>query len=206
VAEDVGPARTRKTIGGWRNTNIAGEPLRTDDLSSRLTQVMGYQRTICQVHAADYALRQINGVIDPAVSRARETKKAMTTQAAEMIAGLHWADFETLVDLIFARSGWQRVSRVGENQKDVDLIIEQPATGDTAFVQVKSKARQAVLDDYIDRFRSSGIFDRMFFVCHTPEGQLSADDAASVHIWTGERLADAAVKAGLFDWLIEQST
>ena len=80
----------------------------------------------------------------------------MTEVAAKLIAGLHWAEFETLVDLIFARSGWQRVSRVGGTLADVDLILEQPVTGETAFVQVKSKAGQSVLDDYIGRFRRSG--------------------------------------------------
>ena len=99
----------------------------------------------------------------------------------------------------------QRVSKVGETQKDVDLILEQPATGETAFVQVKSKAGQAVLDDHVERFRRSGIFDRMFFVCHTPKGTLTVSDSAPIHLWTGNRLADAAIKAGLFDWLIEQS-
>ncbi len=62
-----------------------------------------------------------------------------------------------------------------------------------------------MLDDYIGRFRRSGKYDRMFFVCHSPAGTLSVDDTASVHIWAGDRLADAAVKAGLFDWLTERS-
>ena len=78
-------------------------------------------------------------------------------------------------------------------------------TGETAFVQVKSKAGQAVLDDYIRRFRRGRIYDRMFFICHSPTGTLSLDDTAAVHIWTGDRLADASVKAGLFDWLTERS-
>ncbi len=129
----------------------------------------------------------------------------MIVVANEMIAGLHWTDFETLVDLIFARTGWQRISRVGGTQADTDLVLEQPTTGETAFVQVKSKAGQAVLDDYIGRFRRSGTYDRMFFVCHSPAGTLSVDDTAGVHIWAGDRLADAAVKAGLFDWLTERS-
>ena len=38
---------------------------------------------------------------------------------------------------------------------DVDLVLDQPATGETAFVQVKSKAGQSVLDDYIGRFRQA---------------------------------------------------
>ncbi len=139
------------------------------------------------------------------VARAREARQAIVAVASELIAGLHWADFETLVDLIFSRSGWQRVSRVGGTQADVDLVLEQPATGETAFVQVKSRAGQSVLDDYIGRFRRSETYDRMFFVCHTPKGAFSVGDDASVHVWASDRLADAAVKACLFDWLIERS-
>jgi hypothetical protein len=150
-------------------------------------------------------IRQSNGEEAPVMARARTARTALVTVAREMIAGLHWADFETLVDLIFARTGWQRVSRVGETLSDVDLILEQPATGETAFVQVKSTARQAVLDDYADRFRRSGLCDRMFFVCHTPRGPLSAGDTARLHVWAGDRLAEAAVKAGLFAWLTERS-
>lgn len=102
--------------------------------------------------------------------------------------------------------GWQRVSRVGEKLTDVDLILEQPATADIAFVQVKSKASQAVLDDYVDRFVKSEAYDRMFFVCYSPKGPLSIDDRDNLHVWAGDRLANAAVKAGLFDWLIEKTT
>ena len=203
--EDGQAARSRKTIDGWRKVNIEGVPLRVDTLSSRLTQVGAYRQTICSVKAGDYLLRRINGIDEPVVARAREARKAMMATSAEMIAALHWADFETLVDLIFARSGWQRVSRVGEALIDVDLILEQPTTGETAFVQVKSRAGQAELDDYIGRFRRSGAYDRLFFVCHTPTGRLTADWGEQVHIWVGDRLADVAVKAGLFDWLIERS-
>ena len=122
-----------------------------------------------------------------------------------MIAALHWADFETMVDLIFARTGWQRVSRVGETQTDVDLVLEQPTIGEKALVQVKSKARQATLDDYIDRYRQSGAYQRFFFVCHSPSKALDPVDDDRIHVWSGKRLADAAVGAGLFDWLVERS-
>ena len=85
------------------------------------------------------------------------------------------------------------------------MVLEQPTIGEKAFVQVKSKAGQAVLDDYAGRFRRSGAYDRMFFVCHSPTSALSVDAGAGVPIWTGDQLADAAVKAGLFDWLTERS-
>ena len=205
VEEDGQGARMRRTVDGWNKVNIQGEPLRIDDLSTRLTQVAAYRQTVCKVKASDYLLRRINGIEEPVVARAREARAAMIVVATEMISGLHWADFETLVDLIFARTGWQRISRVGGTQADTDLVLEQPTTGETAFVQVKSKAGQAVLNDYIGRFRRSGTYDRMFFVCHSPAGTLSVDDTAGVHIWAGDRLADVAVKAGLFDWLTERS-
>lgn len=205
VEDDRQGTRMRKTVDGWQKVNIRGEPLRIDDLSTRLTQVAAYRQTICRVKASDYLLRRINGIEEPVVARAREARAAMIVVATEMISGLHWADFETLVDLIFARSGWQRTSRVGGTQANTDLVLEQPTTGETAFVQVKSKAAQAVLDDYIGRYRRNGTYDRMFFVCHSPTGNLSLDDPAGVHIWAGDRLADAAVKSGLFDWLAERS-
>ena len=113
VEEDGQGARMRKTVDGWHKVNIQGEPLRIDDLSTRLTQVAAYRQTVCRVKASDYLLRRINAIEEPVVARAREARAAMIAVATEMISGLHWADFETLVDLIFARTGWQRVSRVG---------------------------------------------------------------------------------------------
>jgi len=61
-----------------------------------------------------------------------------------------------------------------------------------------------VLDDYVERYRRSGAYQRLFFVCHSPKGALDAGDGEGLHIWAGDRLADAAVKAGLFDWLVER--
>lgn len=203
--EDGRGARMRKARGGWHKTNINGRLLQIDGLSTRLTQVAAYRQTICSVKAAGYLLRRINGIEEPIVAAARKARIAMVDAAAKMVSGLHWADFETMVDLIFARSGWQRVSLVGGAQKDVDLVLEQPTTGEKAFVQVKSKAGQAVLDDYVDRFRQSGAYERLFFVCHSPSGALSTDGDARLHVWAGPHLADAAVKAGLFDWLIERT-
>ncbi len=203
--DDACGGRIRKAIDGWRKTDIRGKPLGIDGLSTILTQVAAYRQTICRVKAADYLLRRINAVDEPVVVRAREARRAMVAVATEMIGALHWSDFETLVDLIFARSGWQRVSRVGEALTDVDLILEQPTTGEKAFIQVKSKAGQSVLDDYIDRFRRSGTYDRLFFVCHSPRGPLSTEGDARLHVWAGDRLAEAAVRAGLFDWLTERT-
>ena len=181
-----------------------GEGLSTLSLSSRLTQVQAYQRTICKVSAAGYLLRRINGFEEPAVARARAARDEAVVAAEALIAGLHWADFEVLADLLLGRSGWRRVSALGGTQADVDLVVEQPATGERGFVQVKSRATQGVLDASIAAYRASGAYARMFFVCHSPAGRLSAD-GPDVHVMTDTALARRAIDAGLLDWLMERN-
>lgn len=109
------PSRKRVTLSGWRKTDISGKSLKAANLSSKLTKVQGFRGTICRIAEEQYLLRRINGDVEPIVARANEARRAVTLLTLEMIHGLDWADFETLADLIFARSGWQRFSRVGEN-------------------------------------------------------------------------------------------
>lgn len=122
-----------------------------------------------------------------------------------MIRQLDWRDFETLVDLIFARGGWQRSSVLGKDQVDVDLILAQPTIGETAWVQIKSKTSQAELNDYLGRFRRDGSCDRFFFVCHSASGALSLPTEPGLHLWSDGRLSEAAIDAGLYSWLIDRS-
>lgn len=197
------PNRCRATIGGWKKTDIELHPLRIGSLSSRLTQLAAYRATICAVKASDYLLRQINCQPDPMVVAARDTQEKLFQSAVKMIESLHWRDFEILTDLIFARSGWIRSTEVGGSLSDVDMLLEQPTIGERAFVQVKSRASQSVLDDYLERFAESGC-DRFFFVCHSPVGKLSMTGEKK-HLFVGRTLAEKAVQNGLFDWLIQRN-
>lgn len=196
--------RARPTIGPWSNTNTHGELLRQIDLSTRLTQVAAYRQTLCGVQDEDYLVRKINGEVEPIVSQAKAAEAALIEIAKDIIAGLHWRDFELLVDLIFAHSGWRRISEVGGSLKDIDLAIEQPATGERAFVQVKSRADNTVFRDYLERFRTDPSYDRMFFVCHSPKGFLEPEVGNDVSVWSGPQLAQMTVKAGLFDWVVKR--
>jgi hypothetical protein len=197
--------RVRKTIGGWRNTDTRGVPLKIDTLSTRLTQVGSYRRTICGVGARDYLLRRINGGVEPLVQKGRSARRAMLGVMTEAIEALHWEDFETLVDVIFARSGWHRASALGGKQAVVDLVLEQPTTGEKAAVQVKSRADQGRLDMFIERADAVGTYDRLFFACHSPTGKLAApDERDDIHVWSGERLAETAWRTGLADWVMEK--
>ena len=195
--------RMRKVIGHWSKSDLQGHPLVITTLSTRLTRVRGYRQTICGVSAEGYLLDRINGRENPIVKQGEKARADLLVVAGEAIAHLDWADFETMVDLIFARSGYQRVSTLGGVQADVDLILEHPATAERSFVQVKSSADQSVLDDYLARFEASSL-NRMFFVCHSPTGPLRAERRGDVHVWTGVKLAERAVDSGLFGWLMDR--
>src|SRR5450755_2603417 len=88
---------------------------------------------------------------------------------------------------------------------DFGGIVEQGVTQETAMVQVKSAASQAVLDDYIRRFEASGEFSRLIFVCHSPKGTLKVTSRKDVILWARSSLAETAVRHGLIDWLIARA-
>lgn len=163
----------------------------------------GFRRSFCKVAAADYAVRRINAVASPLLLKAQAAEAALVAVAQELIGELHPSDFELLVDLIFARSGWRRVGALGGVQADADLMLVHQATGERAFVQVKSRADAGVFADYVRRYRQSAGLSRMFFVCHTPHGEWPVEP--DIAIWRGETLAAQAVGAGLFGWLSEST-
>ena len=197
--------RVRQSIGGWRNTDINGKPLKANLLSTKLTKVAAYRRTVCGVDAQDYLLRRINGIEEPLVAQSKQAQADLVSVIAAAVGTLHWADFETLVDVLFARSGWHRASALGGSQKLVDLVLEQPTTGECAAVQVKSSASQATLDRYIGLIDEAGTFSRFFFICHSPQGNVvPPGDRDDVHVWSDKDLATAAVRVGLADWIIEK--
>ncbi|WP_199699156.1 restriction endonuclease [Oleomonas cavernae] len=200
-----GPSRYRKTRDGWHGHSLGGEPLVTRNLSSALTRTAGFRMSICSIDRADYLLRRIRDEQDPLHDKAMALKGQMQDIALQMIRQLHWEEFETLVDLIFARGGWRRTSLLGQNMPDVDLVLDQPVSGETAWVQVKTGTDQAALDDYLDRFARDGSCDRFFFVCHSPAGKLAIPDLPRHHLWTGDDLAGKAIDVGLFDWLLERT-
>ena len=202
---ESGPLRFRRTICGWSRSSLAGEPLAVRSLSSSLTRVAGFRQTICAVEREAYLLRRIRGEEEPLLAEARKLSAEMEALAGKMIAALDWRDFEIMVDLLFARGGWQLQSALGEGEVDIDLLLDNPSTGETAWVQVKSSAAQATLDDYLDRFRRDGGSGHFFFVCHSPKGTLTLPTERGLHLWAGERLARTAIAAGLFDWLIERT-
>ena len=198
-------ARMRRTIEPWRNTDAKGTVLEQCSLGTRLTKVAAYRQTLCGVESVEYLMRRLAGEEEPIVREALGVRSTMVASAGKLIAALHWADFETLVDLLLSRSGWHRVSALGGTMKDADLVVEQTVTGETALVQVKSRASQAVLDDYVERFDANPGWSRLIFVCHSPASSFSPPDRPDVLTWTRNGLAEATIRNGLFDWLISRA-
>jgi hypothetical protein len=92
---------------------------------------------------------------------------------------------------------------VGRVQKTVDLELLLPSTGERAFVQIKSQANAASLQDYATRFEQADLYDRMFFVWHT--GHVAEkDEADDITLIGPERLARMCLDAGLASWLREK--
>jgi hypothetical protein len=121
-----------------------------------------------------------------------------------MIRRLQPDEFEIMVELIFARNGWRRTGSIGGNQADIDIMLEHPVTEETAWVQVKSSCSQSVIDDYCGRFKRNKAASRCFLAVHSPEGQLHPPEVSNFHLWSDVRLAERALDAGLFDWLLQR--
>ena len=193
----------RSTLHGWHNASIGGSLLTADRLSGRLLKVQMFRGTICDVGAADYLLRRLSDELSPEVAAAEEAERALTTAIIPLMRLLTWQDFELLVDLVFSSSGWRRLSQVGRTQKTIDLELLLPSTAERAFVQVKSQATRASLDDYAGRLAEAEAYDRMFFVWHT--GNIPENEGPEGVILLGpQRLARMVLDAGLSSWLREK--
>lgn len=197
-------SRLRRT-GGWSNRSETGQELRMNDLSGRLTRSAAYRQTICDItgDALEYLMRKIKGQDMPAVAEAREARDTLLDKTKALIGLLTWQDFELFVDILFTKSGWVRVSDTGKTMKDIDIELFLPVTGEKALVQIKSKTTQAELDEYAQNLKEHGS-DQIFYVYHAPPALLDGGHE-SVRLMNIDALAQAALRTGLVDWLIEKS-
>lgn len=119
-----------------------------------------------------------------------------------MMRRLTPGDFELLVDLIFAASGWRRLGGVGGTAKLVDMELLLPTTGERAFVQVKSEAKQKEFnEEYAETFTQMSQFGRMFYAFHS--GDVRCGDE-TITVLGPNRLASMVMDAGLASWLMRR--
>jgi hypothetical protein len=64
---------------------------------------------------------------------------------AQLIQRLDDKDFENLVDMVFTAGGWRRIGGVGGTEKNIDIELQQPVTGEFVMVKVKSKCSPKII-------------------------------------------------------------
>lgn len=186
----------------WSDESIKGKKLVMRNLPGTVTRTAGFRATVCEPMGQEAILRIIRGEIDADVTKSESARGAYTKAVLKLIERLPWQDFEDLISLILDRTGWRRISAHNPISEGTDVDAENPATGEVAFVQVKSVADQGVLNDYVDRFKKRSDCARMIFAVHTPKGTLvPPPEFPTVHLWTGDRIAELVVRLGLGDWL-----
>jgi len=194
----------RKAIPGWSSCDIHGSPLTIENIDGRVTKVQGYRGTICEVELNNYVIRKINGETQPEVEAARQSLRGLELDIEDLIRGLWWKDFELLVELIFSRSGWQRISVLGKTEKDIDIDMFSPVAQKRAFVQVKSSTSATEIRGCYELFKEYVEYNEMYFIFHTLNGSLedALIGAERLHLWDISRIAELVILAGLVDWLI----
>lgn len=205
-ADDKSEASSYRGMAGtgWSNLDAKGNELRIETLSGKLTKTAGYRQTICALGEEEetYLRDRLAGKVSPDIESAEVAKRSLIEAMKVLIKSLTWRDFELLIELIFANSGWRRTSATGGSQKTTDLDLLNPVTGDMAFVQVKSKTSQTQLLEYQSlHSQERGSFDRMYFVYHSGKIDRSALDDSTT-LWNVHDVAAQVVQNGLVDWVI----
>lgn len=192
----------RKVRGAWSKVDCKGNELNRRSLSGAINAASRVQSTTHLLSAHKQLLRRLNGESPQSVLDAEAAYRGLIDSVKPLIGELTWQDFEVLADLITTASGWRRNNQRGGVEKTIDLDLELPLTGETAFAQIKAKSKQAELDSYVEQAAErEGV--KMFFIHNSPH-ELSTD-APNVYVIGRDRLAELIVKLGFVEWLVDKA-
>jgi hypothetical protein len=200
--------KVRRVKDHWHDADLLGRRLFKTHLSGKLLAVQGFQGTICSVGAESYVLNKINATLPPPVAAAQTALDSLQDSLIPLIQSLHPKDFEVFVDLIFRQAGWQRSGDVGGIERDIDLDLLSPVTGERIAVQLKSRATLDGYEDYRRRFSDMRGYARFYFVTHSPSRDLEQaaipqGDSAFIY-WGPQQLAQLGARNGLTGWLMDK--
>ena len=198
--------KLRKVKGKWQSTDINGKDLFVENLSGELLQTQGYQSAICEVKAANYAVKKINGEELPEVLKVKEVVQSLRNSLSFLVKKLTPKDFEVLVDLIFRNAGCQRVSMIGGTQKTKDIELLAPVTGERYLVQVKSRSSLSQFIEYKKYFEEMKGYDKCYYVVHSPDNDLEKyrTDNGKIIIWKMHEITDFCINSGLINWIVNK--
>ena len=185
----------------WSDRSLGGRLLAMGDLPGSVTATAGFRATVCEPGASERILRIIRDQSSDALIMSSKARFAYEQTTMTLVAELDPKDFEQLVDLLLTRSGWARISTLGGPVEGYDIEIESAATGEVAFVQVKSRAGTAEFVDYVRRFQARRErYSKMIFAVHRETSTLRSEPP-DIHIWNIETIAKLAVRYDLVGWL-----
>lgn len=192
----------------WRCEDINQMVLFKDQIPGSISKIARFQATVCTLGKIE--LEALKRLLNNLPSEAHETisriKTSLVTEVSKGMDLLHWKDFEILVDLVFRNAGWRRVSLLGEDMKDFDLVLEEPITRSIYPVQVKSRAPASVFEEFAKKF-SSDKYRKMYFVVRVLDENLAAyptEKYPDVELILQKQLAEMVVDLGLTDWLMKK--
>jgi hypothetical protein len=201
--------KIRRLSRNWSNSDVNGKRLTYGTLNGRLLATKGYRQTICDVKETKYLIDKLNGRVSRDVLDAQRSLTDLAAKLEPLIRKLNEDDFEVLIDLIFRQGGFYRTGKLGGTQKDIDLDLINPVSGEKVAIQVKSSASKRVFDDYLTRFGNmAGGYSRFIFATHSPQGKWG-DTAkcaeSNTELWLADKIAEQAARLGLAGWLIDKA-
>ena len=101
----------------WNNRSVGGRLLARASLPGKVATVAGFRAAICEPSGSAEILPIIQDKDDPDAVAAASAREVYTSAVAKLIAKLHDRDFELLIDLILARTGWSRLSEAGRGDR-----------------------------------------------------------------------------------------
>ncbi|SDR49869.1 hypothetical protein SAMN05519103_04009 [Rhizobiales bacterium GAS113] len=186
----------------WSDESLGGRHLAMANLPGVITSTAGYRATVCEPNGWKEILRIIR---DMDAVEAAKARRVYEGAIAKLVSRLRDKDFELLVDLILSRTGWARLAKLGGVTEGTDIEVENAATEEIAFVQIKSQATQSILNDYVSRFEAQRKrYNRMIFAVHKSVGTLTPPVEEPVQVWTGERIAQLVIRQGLGEWVAKR--
>ncbi|MCE7055749.1 restriction endonuclease [Algoriphagus sp. AGSA1] len=199
--------KEKRVIGQWSNESIDRKTLLVDNLSGNLLKTQGFQGTICNVDDFDYLVKKINGEELPEVISVKKDLEALENSLALCIQKLMPKDFEVFIDLIFRQAGYLRTNSIGGVQKEKDIELKAPVTGERILVQVKSSTTLRQFQEYESHFaniKGSESYNRFYYVYHSPNELKLNSDMEGLEVWDLEKIAKLAVSSGLVPWILNK--
>lgn len=195
-------SRFRPVLGGWSEFNLVGRELFDNQIPGNISKKQAYRAAICRVEEVEQLRRLIGGEPSDVYQAIALAKENIAREVERGVRLLHWKDFEILVDLLFRNAGWNRISMVGETMNYVDIVLEEPITGERYLVQVKSTATGKDFEEFISK-SSGGGYTKLYFIVHSPAGDF-ANKPENVEVMLPNELARKVVDLGLTDWLMKK--